>query len=99
MCFNSPVFSRFLNKTCVHLAVVGFKPAGLVRKNTLRGGGVYLRRPNELQGCAKALAVSNEIMLSRPLIKHLEKSVSLRESQCANEAEGVMMSAISITQP
>lgn len=58
-----------------------------------------MRRPNELQGCTKALAVSDEIILSRPLIKHLEKSVSLHESQCANEAEGVMMSAISITQP
>ena len=40
----------------------------------------------------------DEIIFSWPLIKHLEKSVSLRESQCANEAEGVMMTVISITK-
>lgn len=46
----------------------------------------------------KAPAVGDEIMFSWPLIKHLEKSVSLRESECANEGEGVMMTVISITE-
>lgn len=46
----------------------------------------------------KASTVGDEIMFSWPQIKHLEKSVSLHESECANEAEGVMMTASSITE-
>lgn len=51
-----------------------------------------------MRGGMKASTVGDEIMLSWPLIKHLEKSVSVHESECANETEGVMMTAISITE-
>ena len=46
----------------------------------------------------KTLAVGDEIIFSWLLIKHLEKSLSLHESECANEAEGVMMTVIGITE-
>lgn len=46
----------------------------------------------------KASAVGDEIIFSWLLIKHLEESVSLHESGCANEVEGVMMTIISITK-
>lgn len=46
----------------------------------------------------KALAVGDDIIFSWPLIKHLEMSLSLHESECANETEGVMMTVISITE-
>lgn len=40
----------------------------------------------------------DEIIFSWAVMKHIENSVLLHESECANEAEGVMMTVISITQ-
>ena len=45
------------------------------------------QRINETRRHIKASAVGDEIIFSWPLIKHLERSVSLRESECANEVE------------